>query len=132
MPDNASDSTVTLAILKRKMAEFVADREWQKFHLPKNLAMSLAVEAAELMELFQWRTPDEIDALVCDRGFRERLAEEMADILAFLLSLANVTDTDLSGAFEQKMASNERKYPADKVRGTYSKPSSDPPTARAC
>jgi dCTP diphosphatase len=117
-----TDDSTTLADLKQRMAAFVAAREWQKYHRPKNLAMSLAIEAAELMEHFQWLTPEEADAALADPATREQVGDEMSDVLAFLLSLANCTGIDLAAAFEAKMLKNEQKYPPDLVRGNYRRP----------
>ena len=117
-----SDETTTIGELRRRVAAFVAEREWEKYHRPKNLAMSLAVEAAELMEHFQWLDHDESDALLADPAVRREVADEMADIMAFLLSLANATGIDLAGAMVSKMGKNEKKYPADEVRGNYRRP----------
>lgn len=116
------DEDTVLAELKRRMARFVAERDWGKYHRPKNLAMSLAIESAELMEHFQWLDHDEADACVKDPAVRTKVAEEMADVLAFLLSLANCLGLDLASAFEAKMARNESKYPPDEVRGHYQRP----------
>ena len=74
------------------------------------------------MEHFQWLTHAQADRLLKDPLARKEIADEMADVLSFLLSLSNATGIDLSGAFEAKMAANERKYPADEVRGKYKKP----------
>ena len=117
-----SDRRTTVFALRRRMAAFVAARDWQKFHRPKNLSMSLAIEAAELMEHFQWLTHAQADRLLKDPLARKEIADEMADVLSFLVSLANATGIDLAAAFESKMADNERKYPADEVRGKYKKP----------
>lgn len=122
MSASMSDVTTTLAQLKERMARFVAERDWEKFHRPKNLAMSLAVEAAELMEHFQWLDHAESDDLLDEPATRQAVADEMADVLAFLLSLANATGLDLASHFERKMAANERKYPAEEVRGHYRRP----------
>ena len=128
-----NDRNTTIAQLRQRVAGFVADRKWQKYHRPKNLVMSLAVEAAELMEHFQWLDHDEGDALKRNPRARAEVADEMADVLAFLLSLANAMAVDLSAAFEAKMAKNDRKYPAAKVRprgrpygrGHYRRPKGD-------
>jgi dCTP diphosphatase len=122
MNDSFRDETTTVAQLKRRMTQFVAEREWQKFHQPKNLAMSLAIEAAELMEHFKWIDNEQAQRLLADPADRKLIADEMADVLSFLLSLANATGIDLAESFAAKMAANERKYPADKVRGDYRKP----------
>jgi len=117
-----NDNDTTVAELRRRLAQWVAAREWEQFHRPKNLAMSIAVEAAELMEHFQWLTHDEADELFRDDETRQEVTDEMADVLSFLLSLANATGIDLAAAFEAKMARNELKYPADHVRSHYRKP----------
>ncbi len=117
-----TDDNTTVAELRRRMADFVDRRQWRKYHQPKNLAMSLAIESAELMEHFQWLTGPESRRLLADPAARQEIADEMADILAFLLSLANATGIDLSASFIAKMAKNERKYPAASFRGHYRRP----------
>lgn len=117
-----NDKTTSICELKEMMAGFVRKRDWEKYHQPKNLAMSIAIEAAELMELFQWSDHEEVKALMSDNRNRKLVAHEMADVLAFLLSLANTTGIDLAASFEEKMARNERKYPAEKVKGHYKRP----------
>jgi NTP pyrophosphatase (non-canonical NTP hydrolase) len=117
-----NDRDTTLDQLRARMAEFVAQRDWRKFHRPKNLAMGLAIEAAELMEHFQWVDHEQADALAAQPENRQEIADEMADVLAYLLSLSNALNVDLSRAFESKMAKNDRKYPADEVRGHYKRP----------
>ncbi|OGO40098.1 MAG: hypothetical protein A2Z04_03575, partial [Chloroflexi bacterium RBG_16_57_9] len=86
---------------------------WEVYHTPKNLAMSIAIEAAELMEEFQWLTPEETQAALADPAKRPAIEDELADILIYLLSFANVTQTDLSAAVERKMARNEGRFPVD-------------------
>ena len=122
MQQSSTDNTTTLAELKRQMADFVDEREWNKYHRPKNLAMSLAIETAELMEHFQWVDHDEADALLAEPATAEEVADEMADIFSFLLSLSNATGIDLAGAFQRKMVKNRVKYPAEQVRGHYKRP----------
>jgi NTP pyrophosphatase (non-canonical NTP hydrolase) len=121
-PSEFSDNAITVAQLRARMEQFVSERLWHKFHRPKNLAMSLAIEAAELMEHFQWLDHGQVDRLLEDPVARKEVSDEMADVLSFLLSLANATGIDLASGFEAKMAANDRKYPADKVRGNYTKP----------
>lgn len=117
-----NDKTTTIRELKKMTADFVRNREWNKYHRPKNLAMSITIEAGELMELFQWSDHREVDAFLAKARNRKMVAHEMADVLAFLLSLANVTGIDLAESFKEKMALNRKKYPADKVRGHYKRP----------
>ena len=101
------------------MSRFVAERDWQQFHSPKNLAMGLAVEAAELMELFQWMDLKESQRIAKDPDQLKNLQDEMADVLSYLLCLADVANIDLTQAFHEKMKANNQKYPADKYRGKY-------------
>jgi len=104
-----------LAELRLRVREFVAERDWDRFHSPKNLAMALSVEASELVELFQWLTEEESAAL--DAGRRQRAAEELADVLWFLVRIADRLDIDLLEAAEAKLVLNAKKYPAERVRG---------------
>jgi NTP pyrophosphatase (non-canonical NTP hydrolase) len=108
-----------LAELKSRVRAFVAERDWERFHSPKNLAMALSVEASELVELFQWLTEEESGTL--DGAARGRVAQELADVLWFLVRLSDRLDIDLLEAAELKLAENARKYPADRVRGQSKK-----------
>jgi len=117
-----NDRTTTVRQLKGMMARFIREREWGKYHRPKNLAMSIAIEAGELMEHFQWKTPEECDALVRHPRTRRMIADEMADVLAFLLSLSSVTGIDLASSLKAKDAGNRRKYPVARFRGAYRRP----------
>ncbi len=117
-----SDETMTIAQLRRMLADFVAEREWEKYHDPKNLSMAIAIETAELMEHFQWVRNEELPELLRDEGRRAEIADEVADIACFLLALANALDLDLSDAVRDKMKRNAAKYPADVFRGRYYKP----------
>lgn len=112
-----SDSTTTIADLRERMQQFVDERDWQRFHTPKNLAMSVAIEAAELMELFQWvESSADVDRATEQR---EALEDEMADVLCYLLSLANATGVDLTSAVLSKLGKNAEKYPAERFRGRF-------------
>jgi len=110
-----SDQDTTLQELKERMAQFVQERDWGQFHTPKNLSMSIAIEAAELMEHFQWLTVEESTNLNVEA--LADIGEELADIIIYSLSLANVLGLDLSATVLAKMAKNIRKYPKEKVRG---------------
>jgi NTP pyrophosphatase (non-canonical NTP hydrolase) len=114
-----TDQRTTLAELRGLVAEFVAQRNWGQFHSPKNLSMSLAIEAAELMEHFQWLTPEESRALAGDAARLAAAGEELADVFCYALALANELGLDLSAALENKMAKNARKYPVESYRGRY-------------
>jgi NTP pyrophosphatase (non-canonical NTP hydrolase) len=104
-----------LTELRDRIRAFVRERDWEQFHNPKNLAMALAVEAAELMEQFQWLTPDE--SAVPDDERRQRIEDELADVLVYLVRMADRLDVDLLAAGSRKLEHNARKYPADQVRG---------------
>src|SRR5438067_760231 len=112
-----SDHTTPVAVLREAMARFVAEREWEQFHSPKNLAMALAVEAAELMEHFLWIDNDASRAEVRDPAKRDEVADEIADVTCLICALCNALDLDLSDAVSRKMAKNVLKYPVEKSRG---------------
>jgi NTP pyrophosphatase (non-canonical NTP hydrolase) len=104
-----------LRTLQQRLAAFAAARDWEQFHSPKNLAMALSVEAAELVEEFRWLTEEQSEKL--DAARRERVRLELADVFIYLLRMADRLDVDLLRAADDKMAANERKYPAERVRG---------------
>jgi NTP pyrophosphatase (non-canonical NTP hydrolase) len=106
-----SDATTTVAQLRESMRGFVAERRWEPYHSPKNLAMGLMVEAAELLEHFVWIEGPASYALVQQPDRREALADELADVAGNLLNLCNAMDIDLSDAIAAKLAKNARKYP---------------------
>jgi dCTP diphosphatase len=97
-------------------------REWQPFHTPKNLSMSIAIEAAELMEHFQWLTTEEAQEAVEDPGERAAVADELADVVIYCLSLSNALHLDISSAVLGKLQTNEQRYPADEFRGRFRRP----------
>ena len=115
-----SDEDTTVAELRREIAAFIRQRDWEQFHDPKNLSMAIATEAAELMEHFRWIKNDPSRDLVNDPAARAEIADELADVLAFTLAFANATDIDVTSALRAKMARNARKYPPDQYRGRYS------------
>jgi NTP pyrophosphatase (non-canonical NTP hydrolase) len=108
-----------LGELQRDLRHFAADRDWDQFHSPKNLAMALSVEAAELVEIFQWLT--ERQSADLDDGTRAAVAEEIADVQIYLARLADRLGIDIPTAVDEKLALNARKYPADQVRGSAAK-----------
>jgi len=115
MPDHQT----TVAELRARVRRFVDARDWHPFHSPKNLSMALAIEAAELMEHFQWITT-EASRSVTDRAEKLRaISEELADVLCYTLAMANVLGIDLSSALMEKMEKNEVKYPVEEYRGRY-------------
>ena len=108
-----------LQALIAEIREFVAERDWGQFHTPKNLSMALAVEAAELMEHFQWLTPEASFNFPVPK--KEKISHELADILVYLLRLSDVLQIDLIEATRKKISQNREKYPIEKVRGSAEK-----------
>jgi dCTP diphosphatase len=109
----------SLTELRDALRRFAAERDWDQFHSPKNLAAALAVEAAELLERFQWLSEEESRRL--PPAELEKVRQEMADVLNYLVRLADKLDVDLLEAARAKLEINERRYPADKARGTAKK-----------
>ena len=120
-----TDTETTINALRQAVADFVDARDWQPFHSPKNLSMSIAIEAAELMEHFQWLTTQEATAAVGDPAERTAVADELADIIIYCLSLSNALDLDISSAVMGKLQTNEHRYPADAFRGRFRRPERD-------
>ena len=114
-----NDTTTTVAELREVIRDFVQQRDWRQFHSPKNLSMSLAIEAAELMEHFQWMTIEESRTVVDHSEQLAAVGEELADVICYALALANELNLDLSTTVMDKMRKNEIKYPIDKFRGRY-------------
>jgi NTP pyrophosphatase (non-canonical NTP hydrolase) len=112
-----SDSTTTVAELRELIRAFVEERDWRQFHSPKNLSMALAIEAAELMEHFQWIGVDASRELAADPAKRAAAGEELADVIAYGFALANELGLDVADTIRDKMAKNVRKSPADEFRG---------------
>jgi NTP pyrophosphatase (non-canonical NTP hydrolase) len=112
-----TDADTTLADLRRQVTDFVTARDWKQFHTPKNLSAAIAIEAAELLELFQWLTEDQAAAAMEDEAERFAVADELADVLIYALSLANALEVDLSTAVVNKLERNERRFPVERWRG---------------
>ena len=100
----------------QRVLKFRDDRDWRQFHTPKDLAISLSLEAAELLELFQWSGSD----LECP-GNRDRLRDELADVLSYCILMADVCGLDLDEIMNEKVTKNETKYPVEKARGSAAK-----------
>lgn len=118
------DATTTVAELKALMEAFVNERDWQPFHDPKNLSASIAIEAAELMEHFQWLRSEQLPDVRHDPAAMQAIREEIADILAYVLSFATRMEIDLAASLEEKMKKNATKYPASEFRGRFRRGSS--------
>ena len=105
--------------LREALRKFAAERDWDQFHSPKNLAMALSAEAAELLEVFQWLTEAQSRALTPEA--KAAASEEIADVLLYLIRLGDKLGVDPLAAAQRKLAANELKYPADKARGNAKK-----------
>lgn len=105
--------------LTKRIIAFRDARDWKQFHKPKDLAVSLSIEASEVLEHFQWKSEKEIEEYV--KSNKEEIAEELADVLNYLLIMAHDLEIDLIKAEEKKIAKNETKYPVDKARGKHTK-----------
>lgn len=103
--------------LQAKVIKFREDRDWAQYHNPKDLAISLSLESAELLEIFQWKDVDEVEALRSDARVRQRVKEELGDIFIYALTLAHEFGFDPTEVVLDKVQTNEKKYPAEKVRG---------------
>lgn len=118
MTHTPKDETTYVKDLKEKVSVFVKKREWERFHNPKDLAESICIEAAELLQIFQWISKKE--ALEYrTKSEKKKIGEELADVLIYLLSLSNVMELDISQAIEDKIEKNERKYPVGKYKGKF-------------
>ena len=101
-----------ISALQARLRQFAADRHWAPYQTPKNLAMAMIVEAGELVEIFQWMTPEQSQQAGQDPELQQHLADEIADVLIYLVQIADHTGVDLQQAVEQKIGKNALKYPA--------------------
>ena len=115
------DKEVNIKFLKEKVASFICERDWEQFHNPKDLSISISIEAAELMEIFQWKSEEEVESIKDDPKALGRVQEELADVLTYSLSLANALDIDISDAILDKLKKNAEKYPIHKAKGSNKK-----------
>ena len=114
-----SDRNTTVDDLRELVQQFVDERDWNQFHSPKNLSMALAIEAAELMEHFQWITTEASRRLADEPAKLGKIGEELADVLCYTLALANALGLDMASTLRDKMEKNRAKYPASEYRGRY-------------
>ena len=117
--ENSNEAIHSLEMLRNRLREFAAERDWDQYHTPKNLSMALIAEAAELVEHFQW--VEGTSSHLLEDKTRISVEEELADILIYLVRIADKLDIDLYQATERKIGINALKYPADKVRGSAKK-----------
>jgi NTP pyrophosphatase (non-canonical NTP hydrolase) len=119
MPPMSDHDIDSLDALRQRIRDFAAARAWERYHMPKNLVMALSVEAAELLEPFQWLTAEQSLQLSAEQ--HEAVRQEIADVLIYLTRLADVLDIDLLDAAAAKLAINARKYPVDRAHGNATK-----------
>ncbi|HIC88553.1 MAG TPA: nucleotide pyrophosphohydrolase [Anaerolineae bacterium] len=117
--DEQEDARTTVAELRDAVRRFVNERNWAQFHNPKDLSISIAIEAAELLEEFQWLNAEEVATLVANSEERARVAAELADVLIYCLSLSNAMELDVSRIVLSKLEANARKYPAEQYQGCF-------------
>ena len=111
------DDSTTVGTLRAAVDEFVRQRDWYRFHTPKNLAMSIAIEAAEIMEHFQWYGLEESVERLSDPAIHAEVSEELADVLIYCLSFANASQIDISQAVQRKLLRNQTRFPVERVAG---------------
>jgi NTP pyrophosphatase (non-canonical NTP hydrolase) len=110
------DQRTTIAALRTRVSNFRDERNWLKDNTPKNLAISISVEAAELLENFQWKSDEQIREAMKDRAKRDQVSDELADVLILCLSFSDITGVDISDAIEAKLRKAAEKYPVTKTR----------------
>ena len=108
---------------QKQLADFADDRDWDQFHNPTNLAMALSVEASELVEIFQWLTPEQAEEIM-DSSQSDHVKEEVADVMIYLLRLADKLDIDLESTVNDKIVQNGKKYPVNLSKGNADKSTS--------
>ena len=114
-----NDNNTDISNLKKIVKEFVDEREWRQFHNPKNLSMSIAIESAELMELFQWLSKKESIKAMSSGKLRKNAIDEIADIFIYLIAFCNENKIDIKQAIDQKMKKNKNKYPEEIFKGRF-------------
>jgi NTP pyrophosphatase (non-canonical NTP hydrolase) len=109
--------------IQKQLSDFADERDWDQFHNPKNLAMALSVEASELVEIFQWLTPEQAEEIM-DSSQSDHVKEEVADVMIYLLRLADKLDIDLESIVNDKIVQNGKKYPVNLSKGNADKSTS--------
>lgn len=104
-----------------KIRKFRDERDWMQFHDPKNMAISISLEAAELLEHFQWKTKEEVEAYLREKTSKAEVADEMADIAMYLFEMADNMGVDLIQVMDKKLVKNAKKYPVAKAKGMHTK-----------
>lgn len=115
------DASTTIQELRDQIRAFHDARDWAQFHDPKNVAVALTVEAGELLELFLWKEKEEIAQKMSDPEFANKVQEELADVFAYVMAMANTLNVDLTEIFQDKLEKSGRKYPIEKSKGNARK-----------
>ncbi len=115
------DSETTIKQLKDIVQKFCEERDWDQFHNPKDLAIGVSTEAAELLDIFRFKTAEQMNEMLKDPGKREAIGEELADVLYFILRFCQMNGFDLSDELVRKIGKNSRKYPVEKSKGSNKK-----------
>ena len=113
------DNKTLIKDIKKTVKDFVDEREWSQFHNPKNLSMSIAIESAELMELFQWLSKKEAVKAMSSGKLRKNAMDEIADVFIYLIAFCNENNIDIKQAIDRKMKKNKKKYPANTFKGRF-------------
>ncbi len=111
------DNTASVSVLKDEVKAFCEERDWDRYHNPKDLAIGMVTEASELLDIFRFKDLEQSEALLSDPGSREHVEEEVADVFYFVLRFAQMNGIDLSKALESKIAKNGKKYPVELSKG---------------
>ncbi len=118
---NTLDNITNLNTLKEVVKEFCEQRDWDQFHSPKDLSVAMVTEASELLEIFRFKTPEDEETMLNDPSKRKEIADELADVLYFILRFSQKYGFDMTSEFLRKMEENAKKYPSDKFRGSNKK-----------
>lgn len=111
------DNETSVATLRTAVQNFISERSWEKYHTPKNIAESICIEGAELLQLFQWATLEQSEELGRDKERMQKIKEELSDVVIYCLSMANSTGIDLSDSVLEKLELDKKKYPTDLYKG---------------
>ena len=115
------DSDTTIKDLKDKVQKFCEDRDWDRYHNAKDLAIGISTEASEILDLFRFKTEEQVDVMFQDAKAKGEISDEIADTLYFILRLAQKYNIDLSSALDDKIEKNGKKYPISKAKGSNKK-----------
>jgi NTP pyrophosphatase (non-canonical NTP hydrolase) len=115
------DDNATISGLKNEVKRFCEERDWDQFHNPKDLAIGISTEANELLDIFRFKGEEDIKEIMSNPNKRQKIGEELADVLYFLLRFAQMNDFDLSDELDKKLKKNNMKYPVEKAKGSNKK-----------